>query len=364
MPCGRPAPGTGQAAPGRGSPSAGVVVPAASWRIQRIRSAAAWGRSPNSCAIRPAQPQVPSRRTVRLIASVTLSAVGTSDRCSSEANRASHRAPSTFNRVITPPLVSRLKRLTGPTLPRRVSLVKRLTVLSYEHEVDEPGGLELLNRQDPGRGGPMVDVADPPRRVRGHPPVRRLPGQPRPGPQRADRPAGETHRPRDPRTPRLHPAPAPLRVPPDRKGPGPLPGRYGAADLGRPVGTHPRRTAGPACPRHLREHHRPGADMPALPYRGHRRQHPRPARPGKQPARRCGRRRVSGNVRAGLAGGVAALYPAFAAREFYDPMPGALPRPAQPGRRLVAGTHAAPPSARAARVRPCSRARCLPPPEP
>jgi len=31
---------------------------------------------------------------------------------------------------------------------------------------------------------------------------------------------------------------------------------------------------------------------------------------------------VSGNVRAGLAGGVAALYPAFAAREFYDQMPG------------------------------------------
>ena len=104
-----------------------VVVPVASWRIQRIRSAAAWGWSPNSRAIRPAQPRVPSRRTVRLIASVTLSAVGTSDRCSSEANRASHRAPSTFNRVITPPLVSRLKRLTGPTLPRQVSLVKRLT---------------------------------------------------------------------------------------------------------------------------------------------------------------------------------------------------------------------------------------------
>src|SRR6266852_29619 len=38
--------------------------------------------------------------------------------------------------VITPPLVSRFK--SWPTLPRRVSLVKRLTVLSYEHEVDEP----------------------------------------------------------------------------------------------------------------------------------------------------------------------------------------------------------------------------------
>jgi hypothetical protein len=40
---------------------------------------------------------------------------------------------------------------------------------------------------------------------------------------------------------------------------------------------------------------------------------------------------VSGNVRAGLAGGVAALYPAFAAREFYDQMPGLYPDRLNPG---------------------------------
>ena len=65
----------------------------------------------------------------------------------------------------------------------------------------------------------------------------------------------------------------------------------------------PRRTAGPACPRHLREHHRPGADLPALPHRGQRRQHPRPARPGQQPARRGGRRRVSGMSPSGICQG-------------------------------------------------------------
>jgi hypothetical protein len=46
------------------------------------------------------QPRVPSRRTARLIAAATLSAEGASDRCSAEANSASHRASSTFSRVL------------------------------------------------------------------------------------------------------------------------------------------------------------------------------------------------------------------------------------------------------------------------
>src|SRR5216683_3223535 len=58
------------------------------------------GWSPNSCAIRLTQPRVPNRRTARLIAAATLSAAGAADRCSPEANSASHRASSTFNRVI------------------------------------------------------------------------------------------------------------------------------------------------------------------------------------------------------------------------------------------------------------------------
>ena len=80
--------------------SPGAAAPAASWRTQRIRSAAAWGWSPNSCAIRLTQPRVPSRRTARLIAAATLSAAGAADRCSAEANSASHHASSTFSRVL------------------------------------------------------------------------------------------------------------------------------------------------------------------------------------------------------------------------------------------------------------------------
>jgi hypothetical protein len=49
---------------------------------QRMRSAAASGWSPYSCAIRLAQPPIPNRRTVDRIASVTLSAPGASDGCS------------------------------------------------------------------------------------------------------------------------------------------------------------------------------------------------------------------------------------------------------------------------------------------
>jgi hypothetical protein len=80
--------------------SPGAAAPAASWRTQRIRSAAAWGWSPNSCAIRLTQPRVPSRRTARLIAAATLPAAGAADRCGAEANSASHHASSTFSRVL------------------------------------------------------------------------------------------------------------------------------------------------------------------------------------------------------------------------------------------------------------------------
>jgi hypothetical protein len=65
-----------------------------------FRAAAAWGWSPNSWAIRLTQPRVPNRRTARLIAAATLSAAGAADRCSAEANSASHHASSTFSRVL------------------------------------------------------------------------------------------------------------------------------------------------------------------------------------------------------------------------------------------------------------------------
>ena len=66
-----------------------------------MRLAAASGWSPNSWAIWLAQPAIPSRRTVRLITSATAAGLGASERCSPDANRAAHRAPLTFNRVMT-----------------------------------------------------------------------------------------------------------------------------------------------------------------------------------------------------------------------------------------------------------------------
>src|SRR5580704_11915735 len=116
MPCGRPAPGTGQAAPGRGSPSAGS------------RPGAELADPAHSLGGRLEVVAELLCHPTRAAAGVAEPAAGASDRCSPEANRASHRAPSTVNPVITPPPVSRLKRLTEPTLPRRVSLVKRLIV--------------------------------------------------------------------------------------------------------------------------------------------------------------------------------------------------------------------------------------------
>jgi len=71
-----------------------------SFRIHRIRLAAASGWSPNSWAIRLAQPAIPNRRTVCLIASASASAAGASDRCSPDANKATDRASFTFKRVM------------------------------------------------------------------------------------------------------------------------------------------------------------------------------------------------------------------------------------------------------------------------
>jgi hypothetical protein len=62
---------------------------------------AASGWSPNSWAIWLAQPRVPSRRTVQLIACATASAAWASDRCSPDANSASHLASLTFSRAMT-----------------------------------------------------------------------------------------------------------------------------------------------------------------------------------------------------------------------------------------------------------------------
>jgi len=78
-----------------------VYVPPMSCRIHRIRLAAASGWSPNSCAIRLTQPAMPNRRTVWLIVVASASGVGASDRCSPDANSATHRASFTFNRVMT-----------------------------------------------------------------------------------------------------------------------------------------------------------------------------------------------------------------------------------------------------------------------
>ena len=71
---------------------AGYWLRAMSWRTQRIRLAAASGWSPNSCAIRPAQPPMPNCCTERLMAVATMSAVGASEGCSPEENRARQRA--------------------------------------------------------------------------------------------------------------------------------------------------------------------------------------------------------------------------------------------------------------------------------
>jgi hypothetical protein len=78
----------------------GAGASAMSWRTQRIRLAAWSGWSPNSCAIRAMQPGTPNCRTVRSIASATLSAVGASDGCSPDANSASRRASFTFCRPL------------------------------------------------------------------------------------------------------------------------------------------------------------------------------------------------------------------------------------------------------------------------
>src|SRR5215471_14884099 len=58
--------------------------------------------SPNSWAIRPAQPPMPNCWTARLIAVATMPAVGASEGCSPEQNRAGQRAPvrSSWVRVI------------------------------------------------------------------------------------------------------------------------------------------------------------------------------------------------------------------------------------------------------------------------
>jgi hypothetical protein len=95
----------GKAARSAGRPGGSAPTPAAvlalacgraaaraRWRAQRIRVTAVSGWSPNSCAIRPAQPRTPNRRRVRSIASATMPAVGASVGCSSETNRASYRA--------------------------------------------------------------------------------------------------------------------------------------------------------------------------------------------------------------------------------------------------------------------------------
>jgi hypothetical protein len=66
-----------------------------------MRLAAASGWSPNSWAIRPAQPAMPNCRTVRLITAASASGTGASGRGSLDANRATHRASFTFNRVMT-----------------------------------------------------------------------------------------------------------------------------------------------------------------------------------------------------------------------------------------------------------------------
>lgn len=67
--------------------------------IQRMRRAASSGWSPNSWAIWLTQPATPNRRTAALIQLVSSAAVGASDRRSSDANSAAHRAFFTFNLV-------------------------------------------------------------------------------------------------------------------------------------------------------------------------------------------------------------------------------------------------------------------------
>jgi hypothetical protein len=95
-------PGVGGQPPSlAGREAAGAGISVMSWRIHRIRIAAASGWSPNSWAIWLAQLATPNCRTVRLITSASAHGAGASDRCSPDANRATHRASVTFNRVMT-----------------------------------------------------------------------------------------------------------------------------------------------------------------------------------------------------------------------------------------------------------------------
>ena len=91
----------------RAQPTAGraerVGIWPTSWRIQRMRSIAASGWSPNSWAIWAAQPRTPNCRTVSRTASTTVSLVGASDRCSPDANSAVQRASIMFNLDIASP---------------------------------------------------------------------------------------------------------------------------------------------------------------------------------------------------------------------------------------------------------------------
>jgi hypothetical protein len=140
-----------------------LAASAASWRTQRIRSAAAWEWSPNSCAIRLTQPRVPNRRTAQLVAAATLSAVGAADRCSAEANSASHHESSTFNpgpRSPPPPLMclpgrDRLagRRATARLAARQLRRRHRITVI---RPTGAPQNRSTTDRRECAGCGPLL----------------------------------------------------------------------------------------------------------------------------------------------------------------------------------------------------------------
>ena len=64
-------------------------APATDARAQRIRAAAVSGCSPYSCATRAPQPAAPKARMAAVTACRTCAALGSSQRCSADANSAS-----------------------------------------------------------------------------------------------------------------------------------------------------------------------------------------------------------------------------------------------------------------------------------
>ena len=127
----------------------------------------------------------------------------------------------------------------------------------------------------PGDHRRPLDRARAPRRLRGPPPLRRLPARPRHRPPGAGRPPPPPRRGRRARATPVLRAPAPVRVPPHADGRRPLAGAGRPDALGRPLVERWRRPAHRARPRPVRPRARP--DLRVLGLRADVRAHGHPA---------------------------------------------------------------------------------------